>query len=283
MSRTLITGAGGMLGRDLVDAFAGGPVTAAGRDDLDITDADAVHRAVRGCDLVVNAAAYTAVDAAEEHEEEAYRVNALGAENLAIATRENGARLVQLSTDYVFDGRAAGPYPEDAPVNPVSAYGRTKAAGERLARAAHPEGTLIVRTAWLYGAHGRNFAHTMLRLAATRATVEVVDDQHGQPTWTADLAGQIVRLVDTGTAAGVFHATSSGETTWCGFAKAVFAEAGLDPDRVLPTDSTAFPRPAARPANSVLGHDAWGRIGLEPIRDWHEALEAAATRGVLAS
>ena len=281
MTRYLITGAGGMLGRDLQTALDGRAVTAAARHELDIADADAARAAVRGHDVVINAAAYTKVDDAESHEDDAMRVNALGAENLARSAAEEGAVLVQLSTDYVFDGRATSPYAEDAPLAPVSAYGRTKAEGERRALAAHPEGTIVVRTAWLYGEHGPNFAATMLALAAQRETLTVVDDQRGQPTWTRDLAEQIVRLLDTGARRGILHGTSSGETTWFGFARAIFEEAGLDPERVQPTNSSTFVRPAPRPAYSVLGHDAWSSHGLEPIRDWRSALAGAVAAGAV--
>ena len=279
--RYLVTGANGMLGHDLRSALAGRDVTALGRDALDVTDLAAVRAAVAGNDAVINAAAYTKVDDAEGNEDAAYAVNATGAENLAVAASEVGARLVQVSTDYVFDGDATTPYPEDAPLDPISAYGRTKAAGERLALAAHPQGTAIVRAAWLYGAGGPNFAKTMLRLAGSHETVSVVTDQLGQPTWTADLAAQIVALLDSGTAVGIFHGTNGGETSWFGFTREIFRLAGLDPERVLPTTSDAFVRPAPRPAYSVLGHDAWASIGVPPLRDWSDALEAAAAAGVL--
>lgn len=277
----LITGANGMLGQDLQQALAGRDVTALSRAELDITDADAVPNAVAGHDVIVNAAAYTKVDDAESHEDEAYAINATGAANLARAAAQHGAILVQISTDYVFDGSATTPYPEDAPLNPVSAYGRTKAAGERLALEANPERTIIVRTAWLYGAHGPNFAKTMLRLATSHDTVSVVTDQVGQPSWTLDLARQIVALLDTGTTSGIFNGTASGQASWFDFAKAVFRNAGLDPDRVTATDSSQFVRPAPRPAYSVLGHDSWRKAGLDPMRDWSSALSEAATQGVL--
>ena len=277
----LITGAHGMLGHDLQQALADRDVTALSRADLDITDAGAVRAAVAGHDVVINAAAYTKVDDAEAHEDEAYAINATGAANLAHAAAEHGAILVQLSTDYVFDGSATTPYPEDAPVNPVSAYGRTKAAGERLALEANPGRTIVVRTAWLYGAHGPNFAKTMLRLAASHDTVSVVTDQVGQPTWTLELARQIVALLDAGATSGIFNGTASGKASWFDFARAIFRNAGLDPDRVRPTDSSQFVRPAPRPAYSVLGHDSWQRIGLKPLRDWSIALSEAATQGVL--
>lgn len=281
MARFLILGAGGMLGQDLVRALDGREVTALTRADLDITDAAAVADAASGHSVVVNAAAYTRVDDAESNEGEASAINALGAENAAAAAASVGARVVQVSTDYVFGGDATDPYAEDAPLAPTGAYGRTKADGERRVRAAHPDGAYIVRTAWLYGAHGPHFARTMLTLAASRDTVSVVTDQVGQPTWTRDLARAIVDLVDADAPAGIYHGTNGGRASWYDFARAVFEEAGLDPERVLPTDSAAFVRPAPRPAFSVLAHDGWARAGLEAPRDWRSALTAAAADGVL--
>jgi dTDP-4-dehydrorhamnose reductase len=221
---------------------------------------------------VVNCAAWTDVDGAETHEREATRVNGLGAQLLAAACAASGAWLVQVSTDYVFDGTASRPYAEDAPLAPQSAYGRSKAAGEVAVRSLLPDASWVVRTAWLYGEHGRNFVRTMAELEATRDIVDVVEDQRGQPTWTRDVATAIRSLVAADAPAGTYHATSSGETTWWGLARAVFAEIGAAPDRVRPTTSDRFPRPAARPAYSVLGHDCWRRAGLAPIRHWRGAL-----------
>ncbi len=279
--RFLITGASGMLGRDLQVALAGREVTALSRSDLDITDHAAVRAAVADHDVVINAAAYTKVDDAESHERDAAMVNAVGAGHIAQATAEEGALLVQLSTDYVFDGTATSPYDEEAPMRPASAYGRTKADGERRALDANPEGTFIVRTAWLYGEHGPNFARTMLALGSERPEVSVVTDQLGQPTWTMDLARQIVALVDSDAPVGIYHGTAGGEATWFDFAREVFALGGLDPDKVTPTTSTAFVRPAPRPAYSVLGHTAWSEAGLSPMRDWRVALREAFDTGAL--
>lgn len=279
--RVLITGANGMLGRDLQAALAGHEVTALARADLDVTDAAAVAAAVHGHDAVVNCAAYTKVDDAETHEDLAYAVNATGPANLAAACAETGARLVTVSTDYVFDGNATEPYAEDLPRDPINAYGRTKAAGEELALAAHPAGTYVVRTAWLYGEHGPNFAQTMLNLAKTKDSWSVVDDQLGQPTWTADLAAQIVTLLETGAPGGIYHGTNSGQATWFEFARAVLDEVGLDPERITPTDSASFVRPAARPAYSVLGHDAWAAAGIAEMRPWRAALADAVASGAL--
>jgi len=283
VNRYLITGAAGMLGHDLRSTLAGRAVTALSHSDLDITDAAAVEAAVAGHDVVVNAAAYTDVDAAETDEARAHAVNAVGAANLAAAAGRTGARLVQVSTDYVFSGNSDRPYPEDAPLQPVSAYGRSKAEGEQLVLATAPSHAYIVRAAWLYGAHGPNFARTMLALASSRESWEVVDDQVGQPTWTADLAGKIVELVDADAPPGIYHGTNGGSTTWFGFARAVLEEAGLDPERIAPTDSASFRRPAPRPAYSVLAHGAWRTAGLDAPRDWRAALAAASAAGVLAA
>lgn len=277
----LIAGAGGMLGTDLRTVLEGRDVTALARAELDVTDAEAVLAAVSGHDVVINASAYTKVDDAETHEADAFAINATGTANLARAAAATGAAFVTVSTDYVFDGSAITPYSEDAPRNPVSAYGRTKAEGERLALEAHPTGTRILRTAWLYGEHGGNFAKTMLRLASERDTVDVVTDQVGQPTWTMDLAARIVAMLDAEAPAGVYHGTNSGQASWYEFARAVFELGGHDPDRVKPTESAQFVRPAPRPAYSVLGHDAWHRAGLTPMRDWTTALRDAFDTGAL--
>ena len=275
MNRFLITGAGGMLAYDLETALSGREVLPLSRAELDITNLAAVRSAVEGYDVVINAAAYTGVDDAESNEDAAFAVNATGAGNLALAAAENGAILVQISTDYVFDGTATTPYSEDTPRGPVSAYGRSKAEGERLVLTANGARSYIVRTAWLYGAHGPNFAKTMLGLAATREQVAVVTDQVGQPTWTLDLARKIVEMIDVSAPYGIYHGTNTGEASWFDFAREVFSNAGLDPDRVTQTDSSSFVRPAPRPAYSVLGHDAWDAADLDPLRDWREALAEA--------
>ena len=275
-----------MLGQDLVAALHESPgaheVTAVDRDVLDIIDPDECLAAVSGHDVVVNVAAWTAVDDAETHEAQAFSVNAVGAANLARACSAAGARMLQVSTDYVFSGDASSPYAEEASLAPRSAYGRTKAAGEWAVQSLCPQ-SWIVRTAWLYGAHGPNFVKTMARLASERDTVLVVDDQRGQPTWTVELAHAIVGLVEAQAPFGTYHGTSSGETTWFGFAQAIFAGLGLDPARVRPTTSDKFPRPAARPANSVLGHEAWTRASLAALPDWRVALSEALPTVVASS
>lgn len=275
MTRWLVTGAGGQLGSDLL-AVLGPAARGVTRNELDVTDEDAVRGAVEGVDIVANAAGWTDVDAAESAEPEAARVNADAAGALARACRASGAILVHVSTDYVFAGDATRPYREDDSVAPRSAYGRSKAAGERLVldSGAH---AYVVRTAWLYGATGRNFVKTIARLAGQRETLEVVDDQRGSPTWSRDLAAGLVALATAQPAPGVYHCTNAGETTWCGLARAVLAELGLDPARVRPTTTEAFPRPAPRPAYSVLSVEKWRDAGLPPLRPWRDALAAAFT------
>lgn len=292
MTRWLITGAAGMLGTDLAALLtaAGEPVTALSRSDLDITDPAAVAAAVAAAkpDVVVNCAAWTAVDDAETHEEAALAINGHAVASLATACRSAGAALVQPSTDYVFDGCATSPYAEDAVPAPSTAYGRTKLAGERAALTTVPEAAYVVRTAWLYGRHGTNFVRTMLRLAQSGTSPAVVDDQRGQPTWSADVARQIHSLIRVGAPPGIYHATSSGETTWFGLAEEVFklfaasrtpmnadAPVGTLYPAPSPTTSAAYRRPAPRPAYSVLGHTAWTTAGVSPISDWRDALHRA--------
>lgn len=269
----LVTGADGMLAHDLIPALiaAGHHVTPTARTDLDITDPGRCLDAVSGHNLVINAAAWTAVDDAETHEAQAFAVNATGAANLARAAARHGARLVQLSTDYVFDGQATEPYAALHPTAPRSAYGRTKLAGEWAVRAFCAD-SWVVRTAWLYGTGGPNFVATMIHLAAERETLSVVDDQVGQPTSTVDVADLIVRLVAGPAAYGIHHATASGRVSWYGLARAIFDTLGLDPDRVHPTTTDAFPRPAPRPAFSVLSHDSLTTAGVTPIDDWRSGL-----------
>ncbi|MEV0899947.1 dTDP-4-dehydrorhamnose reductase [Actinoplanes sp. NPDC049802] len=275
-ARWLITGAGGMLGRDLRTVLAESgetAVVAATRADLDITDPVEVRDAVAGADIVLNAAAWTDVDGAETDEQSATAINGHAVRLLAYTA---GKRLIHVSTDYVFDGSATTPIPEDTPHAPLSAYGRGKAAGER---AVLESGGYVVRTAWLYGAHGPNFVRTMLTLAATRDTLDVVDDQQGPPTWSYALARQLValaRAAASGDAApGAYHGTAAGSTTWFGLARAVFEEAGLDPRRIRPTTSDRFPRPARRPAYSVLSHGRWSGTGVDPLPHWRAQLTAA--------
>jgi dTDP-4-dehydrorhamnose reductase len=268
-----------MLGRDLTTLLAsnGEQVTGLGRGDLDITDPGAVAAALASHQpaVVVNCAAWTAVDDAEAHEADALRVNGDGAASLAAACARAGATMVQLSTDYVFDGHAGSPYAEGAPAAPRTAYGRTKLAGEQAVLGTLPATGYVLRTAWLYGAHGNSFVRTMIRLARKGGPVDVVTDQAGQPTWTADLAAQILALVASGAPAGVYHGTSSGQTTWFGLAQEIFDLQGAGRELVRPTTSGKYTRPAPRPPYSVLGHDGWAKAGIAPIGDWRESLHRA--------
>jgi dTDP-4-dehydrorhamnose reductase len=284
-SVVLVTGAGGQLGSDLLRVLSGvDGVEAVGvtRGELDITDAAAVRATLATVrpDLVLNAAAYTGVDAAESDEDTAQLVNAVAPGQIALACGRSGARLVHVSTDYVFAGDATEPYEVDAPTGPKSAYGRTKLAGELAVRSELPGGSWVVRTAWVYGQTGGNFVKTMVRLERTRETLDVVDDQRGGPTWSRDLAGGLVALARAAAAGGgpppgVYHCTNGGDTTWYGLARAVFAELGADPDRVRPTSTDRFPRPAPRPAYSVLSDRGWRAAGLPPLRPWRDALRTA--------
>ncbi len=276
MTRWLLTGGRGMLGQDMAAAIeAGGDeVMAPGSAELDITDTGAVNEAVGEFDVVVNCAAWTAVDDAEAHEGQAFSINATGAGNIAAACAARDVRLVHISTDYVFDGAATSPYAEDALQQPRTAYGRTKCAGEWAVRSLHPE-ALVVRTAWLYGAGGPNFVATMARLAAERERLSVVDDQRGQPTWTVDLADLVLRLIRSDASGGYWHGVGGGETTWWGFARAIFEGAGWDIERVGAVDSSQLIRPAPRPAYSVLGTERLRQHDIEPLRDWSQALKVA--------
>ena len=286
--RVLVTGSNGQLGTELVDLYGGqdgDEVFGVDLPNVDITDPESVAAAFASFspDVVINCAAWTAVDAAEENEEAAFVVNAEGPRILAQACRDTGAWLVQISTDYVFSGDATKPYAEDAEPDPRSAYGRTKLAGERAVQRALPDAYYIVRTAWLYGHEGSNFVKTMLRLEAERDTVDVVDDQVGQPTYAADLAAQIATLVDARPAAGVFHGTNAGTVSWHGFTEEIFRLIGADPERVRAVTSEQFVRPAPRPAYSVLGHDRWDEVGLSKMRDWREAISDAVGAGFRAT
>jgi dTDP-4-dehydrorhamnose reductase len=279
VTRWLVTGAGGMLGRDLVAMLRqqGAPVTALSKQDLDITDRAAVFSALAGDrpDVVVNCAAWTAVDLAEDREAQALAVNGAGTGHVAAGCARVGATMIQLSTDYVFAGTARQPYPEDAAPGPASAYGRTKLAGEQAVLRELPDHGYVLRTAWLYGAHGANFVATMIALEGQQPTVAVVDDQRGQPTSTTAVAERIIALAAAGAPAGVYHATCSGQTTWFGLAREVFRLIGADPERVRPVSSGGLSRPAPRPGYSVLAHGAWAQAGLAPLRDWQSALSRA--------
>lgn len=268
----LVTGGGGMLAHALGKVW-GDEVELVSRDQLDITDRSAVADAVRGRRAVINTAAYTAVDFAEGHDNVAFAVNATGAGNVARACADSSAALIHISTDYVFDGRATSPYSEDSPTGPISAYGRSKLSGEQAVVAAHPTGTRIVRTAWLYGAQGTNFVATMLAKARSGDRVAVVTDQVGQPTWAVDVAERIRHVLNA--APGNYHATNAGSCNWWDLAQAVYQAAGADVSLVEKTVAAAFVRPAPRPSYSVLGDEAARAAGIPAMRPWREALDEA--------
>jgi dTDP-4-dehydrorhamnose reductase len=277
--RFLITGAAGMLGRDLsvAAARAGHDVVALSRQELDVADAGAVRAAVLDArpEAVVNCAAWTDVDGAESDEAAATRVNGDGAGHVAAAAAAAGAYAVQLSTDYVFDGRDPGGYDESAPPAPLSAYGRSKLAGERAVSAAAPAGSAIVRSSWLFGTHGRNFVDTILRLAGEREELRVVDDQRGCPTFTGHLAPALVAIAER-RPTGVLHVAAAGACSWFELARAALEEAGIDTP-VRPCATADFPRPAPRPACSVLRSTRGEAPALAP---WREGVRAYVSERV---
>jgi dTDP-4-dehydrorhamnose reductase len=268
MSTVLVTGAGGMLGRDVLAALPG--AVGYTRGELDVTDADAVRAAIRAAqpDVVVNCAAWTNVDGAEEHEAEATAINGTGAGNVAAAAAGAGAAVVHVSTDYVFDGTASEPYVESDHVRPATAYGRSKLAGEAEVREANPRHH-VVRTAWLFGAGGPNFVGTMLRLGQERDALSVVADQTGCPTYTPHLAAALATIARS-ERYGTWHAAGGGRCTWFDLASATFEQAGLDV-AVTPCTTAEMPRPAPRPAWSVLASERSDAVALP---DWTEGLSA---------
>ena len=274
--RLLVTGAAGMLGRDVVAAAqdAGHEVAALARAELEITDAEAVRAAVAAArpDAIVNCAAWTDVDGAEAAEQAATAVNGAGAGNVAEAAAGAGAHLVHVSSDYVFDGEAAEPYPEAAATGPRSAYGRSKLAGEHAVVAAGVRAA-IVRSSWLFGPHGRNFVDTMRRLGAERDELAVVDDQIGSPTYTGHLAPALVTVAERGLT-GVLHVAGGGRCSWFDLAVATFEETGIA-CRVRPQSTADAGRPAPRPAFSALAATRGDAPVLPP---WREGLRAHLAR-----
>lgn len=277
--RLLVTGAGGQLGHDVVAhaTSMGDEVVVADRSTIDITDRDSLIATVRSIrpDAIVNAAAYTAVDACETNLEQAFAVNAHAVGFLAEAAADVGAHLVHVSTDYVFDGTLDRAYREDDPTNPQSAYGRSKLSGEQVAG----ESAAIVRTSWVSGEHGDNMVKLVLRLARPDAELAFVDDQRGCPTFTADLAPALRRIAFD-RRAGIHHVTNDGPVSWFEFVQEVLRAAGHDPAMVRPISTAELvpPRPAPRPANSVLDNAVWRAAGFEPLRDFRAPLRELVAR-----
>jgi dTDP-4-dehydrorhamnose reductase len=285
----LVPGGSGQLGRDLAAASGGDlDVVAPGSAELDVTQTGQVLAAVGAladraresgsAPVVINAAAYTAVDAAETDEDRAFAINADGPRVLAAACAARRVPLIHVSTDYVFPGDASAPYEPSDELGPRSAYGRTKAAGEDAVLGSGAS-SWVVRTGWLYGKSGTNFVKTMAKLESSRPELSVVDDQVGGPTWTADLAAGLLELASRaatgdGPEQRILHCTNAGSVSWCGFARAVFTHLGADPSRVKPCTTEEFPRPAPRPAYSVLSPASWKEAWLTPMRPWEEALDA---------
>ena len=271
--RIMITGATGMLGQTLQQYLSDHELIAVGSKDFNLTDARATTHAVVEAkpDVIVHSAAYTKVDNCETEQDLAFAVNTTGSANIASAAHRVGARLMAISTDYVFDGQADNPYNEYDKTAPRTVYGKSKYAGEQAIRHSCPD-HLILRVAWLYGANGPSFLHTMLRLGAQEgAPLKVVDDQHGNPTSTDAVAQKIKQLLDIPTV-GTLHLTCEGETTWFGFTKAIFAAKDLQRG-AIPCTTDEYPRPAPRPKNSRLDNLALRSLGLDPMPHWQEAME----------
>jgi|688.fasta_scaffold487452_2 dTDP-4-dehydrorhamnose reductase len=276
----LVIGAFGQLGIALSRELSkrGISFNAWGSLDLDITVGLAVRDSISELSpkIIVNCAAWTDVDGAENNEKQAFMVNAYGAENIALAAKYSRAKLIHVSTDYVFSGVGNSPWHSDDLVNPQTAYGRTKAEGEKRVHALDSDNSTIVRTAWLYSPWGKNFAKTLTRFAINgEDEVRVVNDQIGQPTSAEDLAKQLVELGESNLSSGIYHGTNSGKATWFEFAEKIFELAGADVTRVVPVSSSEYSRPAKRPSYSVLSHETWGKTSIKPMRDWRIALEEA--------
>jgi dTDP-4-dehydrorhamnose reductase len=267
-----VTGAAGQVGSEIAGHLPHHDVVGLGRADLDLGSRDAIEQTVGSLlpDAVVNCAAWTEVDACESDPDRALRVNALAVRHLAVACSRIGAHLVHVSTDYVFSGDKDGPYDEwDTPA-PRSVYGRSKLAGEiELAR--HASSWALARTSWVFGRRGKNFVDTILERAAAGGALKVVTDQRGCPTYAPDLAGVLARLA-VEQHQGVFHVTNTGACTWNQLARKAVGLVGLDPRTVGDATSDDFPRPAPRPANSVLGSTALAGAGIGALRPWEEAL-----------
>lgn len=274
----LIIGGTGQLGIALSQELGerGINFLAWGTSDLDISKAPKVQMAIKGLNpsFIINCAAWTNVDGAEKNEDGAYRVNALGAENVAIAAKACGSKLIHISTDYVFSGESDSPWKVDDIRNPRTAYGRTKLAGEQKVISVYPENSIIIRTAWLYSPWGKNFLKKVLELKSMGVEkIPMVNDQTGQPTSAIDLSARIIEIALSTIESGVFHGTNSGAATWFEFAGEIMRLSGDDQIRLKPVSSSEFAQLAPRPKFSVLDHSAWANYGLSPMQDWKIALE----------
>ena len=271
-----ILGGHGQLGQSFRDVLSDARVSheILGRNDVDITNMSSVSSQLSALHptVIVNCAAWTAVDNAEDNAAEAFLINETGARNVALVAKDLQSRLVHISTDYVFPGNEGGARNEDAATGPTSVYGASKLAGEEAVLSEYGDNSLVVRTAWLYSKYGANFVKTMVRKALTSSEVRVVDDQHGQPTLTTDLARHVVELVNNKDALGIFHGTNSGNTTWYELTRAIYDALGVSTSLVSPVDSSAYPTKARRPSNSVLGHQRTISLGIPEMRSWSEAL-----------
>jgi dTDP-4-dehydrorhamnose reductase len=271
--KVIITGAKGQLGSDVIDIFtnAGYEVFGFGKEELDITDNENVEKIILDVkpDIIIHSAAFTAVDLAESEKDLAFKINAIGTRNIAIAADKVNAKLVYISTDYVFNGSGTEPYNEYMPTSPLGTYGASKLAGEKFVTDFHRQ-FFIVRTSWVYGKNGKNFVKTMLNLAKDHKEISVVNDQRGCPTYTVDLAVCLLELVKT-QKYGVYHVSNSGSCTWYEFATAIFKEKNID-IKVNPVTSAEFPRPARRPSYSVFDHMGLRLNNFSKMRDWNEAL-----------
>lgn len=272
--RVFVAGAKGQLGSELVDAARakGDDVTATDVEECNLLDPNSIefNLDATGPDVVINCAAWTKVDLAETEQAKARALNVDAARNLAAACDQRGIAFTHISTDYVFDGTAREPIPEDAPPHPASVYGATKLEGE-IAVAGACANSRIVRTAWLYGRSGPNFVLTMLRLAREGKPIRVVDDQFGSPTWTGHLAPAVLELAESDQT-GIFHLTNSGVASWFDFAQALVTDSSYDV-AVSPIPTSEYPTPAPRPAYSVLANQRWLELGKGPLPDWREGLK----------
>ena len=285
--RVLILGSKGQLGSSILEKLEDGPsmgtfMTAFSRDELDVTDIKDLEKQfeIFQPDTIINCAAWTDVEGAESKYTFARDVNYVGVVNIVHVAEKHNARIIQLSTDYVFDGSQKSPIGESEKQNPINCYGETKAEAEKFLLKEYHENSIIIRTAWLYGPYGKNFARTMIRKALTieDGTIGVVTDQVGQPTSTLDLASRILEIVNANVRSGVFHGTNSGSTSWFGFAKLLLDSADIGSECLVPVLSSDFASRAKRPKYSVLGQEGWKSINYEAMRPWEDAVRDLALR-----